>query len=201
MLLSLYLITYVIEQKHRCISAVAAAASLPHYYDHQPHTDLLPCLWGTGLQNGPTGWNWRTPLLRGDECSHGASCSASARADEWGGVTDKLGHAYIAFLGNAVKTLEERSWDVPTTGAEWLRLDLLSFFFSRCCRYWNVIHLMCKDMRSFSISCSKKKKVSHVKTNELFSVYAIDVHMECKPAAHTKVTFMWETVLSKNHSC
>lgn len=29
------------------------------------------------------------------------------RADEWGGEADKLGHANIAFLGNAVKMLEE----------------------------------------------------------------------------------------------
>lgn len=32
------------------------------------------------------------------------------RADEWGGEADKLGHTNVAFLGNAVKTLEERSW-------------------------------------------------------------------------------------------
>lgn len=32
------------------------------------------------------------------------------RADEWGGEADKLGHTNVAFLGNAVKTLEECSW-------------------------------------------------------------------------------------------
>lgn len=82
-----------------------AVASPPHDYNHQPHMELLSRLWGIRLYNGPTGWNWRTSPLRGDECSaaYGASHSASVRADEWGGESDKLGHTNIAFLGNAVK--------------------------------------------------------------------------------------------------
>lgn len=94
--------------------------------------ELLSRLWGIGLWSGPTGWNRRTSLLRGDECSaaYGASCSASARADEWGGEADKLGHTNVAFLGNAVKTLEECSW-VAARAYNWGRaapswLDFLS---------------------------------------------------------------------------
>lgn len=83
--------------------------------------DPLSCLLGTGLQNGPAGWNWRIALLWGDGCSYGASCSASVRADEWGGETDKLGHANAAFLGNAVKTLEECSW-VAARAYNWGRV-------------------------------------------------------------------------------
>lgn len=52
------------------------------------------------------------------------------RADEWGGEADKLGHTNVAFLGNAVKTLEECSW-VAARAYNWgraapTRLDFLS---------------------------------------------------------------------------
>lgn len=52
------------------------------------------------------------------------------RADEWGGEADKLGHTNVAFLGNAVKTLEECSW-VAARAYNWgraapARLDFLS---------------------------------------------------------------------------
>lgn len=77
----------------------------------------LSRLWGKRLVERPDGMmrdrkKKRSSLLRGDERSaaYGASCSASVRADEWGGEADKLGHTNVAFLGNAVKTLEECSW-------------------------------------------------------------------------------------------
>lgn len=60
----------------------------------------------------------RPRSLRGNECStaDGASRSASVRADEWGGEADELGHTKVAFLGNAVKTLEVGWRHVLTTG-------------------------------------------------------------------------------------
>lgn len=48
--------------------------------------------------------------MTSSSAAYGASRSASVRADEWGGEADKLGHTNVAFLGNAVKTLEECSW-------------------------------------------------------------------------------------------
>lgn len=50
----------------------------------------------------------------------GASRSASGRADERGGEADKLGHTDVAFLGNAVKTLEECGW-VAARAPNWGR--------------------------------------------------------------------------------
>lgn len=46
---------------------------------------------GTVWRTGQTGWNSRTPVLRGDECStaHEASRRASVGADEWGGEAVK----------------------------------------------------------------------------------------------------------------
>lgn len=131
-LLSLYLITYLIKHKHTCFSAtlVPAASSPPHCSDHQPHMELLSCPWGIELKYGPTRGKRRTSLLRGDECSaaYGASCSASVRADEWGGEADKLGHTNVAFLGNAVKTLEECSW-VAARAYNWGRAALAPLAF------------------------------------------------------------------------
>lgn len=67
---------------------------------------------GTELWEGPTGWSRRTALPGGDGCAAAAGESRSAwvRADERGGAADELGHTDAAFLGNAVKTLEECAW-------------------------------------------------------------------------------------------
>lgn len=93
--------------------------------------------WGAGLRKRAEGVRTGGPRsleVMNAPLLYGASCSASVRADEWGGEADKLGHTNVAFLGNAVKTLEERSW-VAARVYNWGRAApaRLHFPVSGCC--------------------------------------------------------------------
>lgn len=109
--LSSYLIAYFIKSKHKTHAQMRPgyrSACCRRDRDDWPHVEpLSPC----GEQSCRKARR-RTALLGGDECAaaDGESCSASVRADEWGGEADELGHTDVAFLGNAVKVLGECGW-------------------------------------------------------------------------------------------
>lgn len=102
-LLSLYLTTDFIKHKHEC-EALLLTAFLTLVISSCKHAAQE----GSSFC-GEYPRRMKVLTTRGDECSgaHGASCSASVTADERGGEVAKLGHADVAFLGNAVKSLEE----------------------------------------------------------------------------------------------